>query len=428
MRNQMAIMIGIIIFIFILMFFIDLQVHHDQSSQKSITTSTEPVIVQYAAHLNNLLYRPRFFLFGDKQTVMKEKWVLRGERHFPHEYYDFNITNGDIVPLEFLQLCRFVHTILPNIHHYFTFVLITYFDVTVPYDCDRSHCMQRRHCSSSNLNPLDILLSNPYVLNVFTTLYDGTIKNPKIQGIPIGLYLGVDKAAQKKKKSNDTLSKQEGKMIAMLRDAVHNKYGERLFKIYLDVQTGNSVNRSKWLKQWIDNMGANYSHHNHYITNRSNQSDSLLKYYHHKMPYRTYAVNDIRQIKDQSLIYYETERIEQYEMYKQRIKYVFSISLTGNGLDCFRTWESLFFGNIVIVQKSPMDLLYKKHNLPVVMVDSYKDINYTMMRYWYHAYKDVVSVNNVETMKKLQMDYWMNWIRNETMSKLARVHASKMVG
>ncbi len=79
-------------------------------------------------------------------------------------------------------------------------------------------------------------------------------------------------------------------------------------------------------------------------------------------------------------------------------------------------WESILFENIVIVQTDPLDEIYKKHKFPVIMVEEFKDINESMLRYWYNQYKDIVAVNNEETFAKLQMDYWIKYIRNETNS------------
>lgn len=46
--------------------------------------------------------------------------------------------------------------------------------------------------------------------------------------------------------------------------------------------------------------------------------------------------------------------------------HAFGISPRGNGFDCHRTWEMLFFNMIPIVVSSPLDPLYA--NLPVVVV------------------------------------------------------------
>ena len=52
--------------------------------------------------------------------------------------------------------------------------------------------------------------------------------------------------------------------------------------------------------------------------------------------------------------------------------YRFGLSPHGNGLDCHRTWEMLFFGIIPIVKTSSLDKLYE--NLPVVILDEWDDV------------------------------------------------------
>ena len=54
--------------------------------------------------------------------------------------------------------------------------------------------------------------------------------------------------------------------------------------------------------------------------------------------------------------------------------YAFVASPIGAGFDCFRTWEGLFFGAIVIAQRSPLEAEFTSKNLPVVFVD---DFNFT---------------------------------------------------
>ena len=45
------------------------------------------------------------------------------------------------------------------------------------------------------------------------------------------------------------------------------------------------------------------------------------------------------------------------------------VSTHGNGLDCHRTWEMLFYGMIPIVKTSSLDVLYR--NLSVVVVSEW---------------------------------------------------------
>jgi len=65
----------------------------------------------------------------------------------------------------------------------------------------------------------------------------------------------------------------------------------------------------------------------------------------------------------------------------------FVLSPRGNGLDCFRTWEALSVGTILIVKRSgPFDAIYK--GLPVLLVDRWEDVTLELLentlREWRH--------------------------------------------
>jgi hypothetical protein len=78
----------------------------------------------------------------------------------------------------------------------------------------------------------------------------------------------------------------------------------------------------------------------------------------------------------------------------------FVISPPGNGIDCHRTWESLYMGCIPVVIKND---IYKNWNLPIIQLNDYseltndildsfidKDFNYDMlyMNYWEKIIKE----------------------------------------
>ncbi|MCH9620662.1 MAG: hypothetical protein S4CHLAM20_00630 [Chlamydiia bacterium] len=82
----------------------------------------------------------------------------------------------------------------------------------------------------------------------------------------------------------------------------------------------------------------------------------------------------------------------------------FVASPRGNGLDCHRTWESLYMGAIPIVESSSLDYIYK--TLPVVIVDDWSLITEEFLREklnYIHKHKYDCSM--------LYMDYWIKEIR-----------------
>ncbi len=92
-------------------------------------------------------------------------------------------------------------------------------------------------------------------------------------------------------------------------------------------------------------------------------------------------------------VYKEPGRLPPEETWKKYMSYHFVLSMPGNGMDCHRTWEILFFGCIPIVKRSPLDPLY--HNLPVIIVDDWNDICTANLKTWLQyasAFKPVRSI------------------------------------
>lgn len=71
-----------------------------------------------------------------------------------------------------------------------------------------------------------------------------------------------------------------------------------------------------------------------------------------------------------------TEYLKHYNNYK------FTISPTGNGLDCHRTYEAIILNTIPIVKTGPLDKMYKQYDLPVVIVNDWSDITENNLEIW----------------------------------------------
>jgi len=88
--------------------------------------------------------------------------------------------------------------------------------------------------------------------------------------------------------------------------------------------------------------------------------------------------------------------------------YNFALSPRGNGLDCHRTWELLLAGVIVITKTSSLDNMYKKHNLPVVILKHWCELNDNLedkLNEWYKIYIEKTSLENI--FPRLTFDYWL---------------------
>jgi hypothetical protein len=116
---------------------------------------------------------------------------------------------------------------------------------------------------------------------------------------------------------------------------------------------------------------------------------------------RKRAINDI----PTECVFYEPERIKRYETWKNQTEYAFVSSPHGHGLDCHRTWEALCLGCIPVVVKSGLDPLYE--GLPVLILDSYKDLSLELLQKTIIEFKD-----RKWNMEKLTLEYWFKKINS----------------
>ena len=99
--------------------------------------------------------------------------------------------------------------------------------------------------------------------------------------------------------------------------------------------------------------------------------------------------------------------------YEERSDFIFVISPFGTGLDCFRTWEALIFGHIVIVQSSSLDALYE--GLPVVLIEEWTEINEENLLKWRDRYfYNFTAMNNEDVVRRLTTRYWYEMMKNQT--------------
>eukprot|EP01083_Nonionella_stella_P147872 467211_1 len=140
-----------------------------------------------------------------------------------------------------------------------------------------------------------------------------------------------------------------------------------------------------------------------------------------KYPYRTGLYTLLNESKHNVWVI-EDHLFPQYQLFAKRSKYVFVLSPFGNGWDCFRTWESILFGHIVIVQSNAgkkLDEMFVNHELPVVIVDNmsaFGDIDETQLNEWYEEYKHLTYFENANTRYKMTNTYWITYMKNRTMA------------
>ena len=128
------------------------------------------------------------------------------------------------------------------------------------------------------------------------------------------------------------------------------------------------------------------------------------------------------EIKDNPMIDFQDSFMDRTSQWKKRSQYMFSISQIGIGFDCYRTWESLLLGNIVLLQSSPIDSLFK--NLPVVIIHDWSEITEDNLRLWAQKFSDASS--NPKYREQLTSAYWIDQIEAVKQSYLEQQQAVRL--
>ena len=103
---------------------------------------------------------------------------------------------------------------------------------------------------------------------------------------------------------------------------------------------------------------------------------------------------------------------------KEMGKYLFTICVHGGGLDVNpKLWEALIIGVIpIIIENKPYTNIYRKHDLPVVIVKNWSENNITKkkLKLWRKKYYDYFTnkVKRKEMLKKLKLNYWVKYVSN----------------
>jgi len=102
-----------------------------------------------------------------------------------------------------------------------------------------------------------------------------------------------------------------------------------------------------------------------------------------------------------------TGRLSELSMVTETIQSKFVISPHGMGLDCHRTWESLYLGAFVIVQKSSLDEMYV--DLPVLILDKWADLSLDILTAAYEKFTHATYTYDV-----MRMAYWYEKYRSHS--------------
>ena len=198
------------------------------------------------------------------------------------------------------------------------------------------------------------ILNHPNISKWLTQNYDKTLTNEKLGYMPIGFDFHTPKWLINNKPEAKT------EFMLQCRNTAQPKIND---KIFLDAHLTISSLEREYL----------------YATVRNNPLVICLK---SQVPF-----TDITKI---------------YNMYQ------FVLSPHGRGFDCHRTWELFLAGCIVIVKSSPLDEMFKKHQLPVVILKNWDELNMNLDQKLKQWYTENVDLTNIETiLPKLQFMYWL---------------------
>lgn len=87
-------------------------------------------------------------------------------------------------------------------------------------------------------------------------------------------------------------------------------------------------------------------------------------------------------------------------------KYQFVLCLEGNGFDNHRIWESLYFRSFPVMLKSEFSISLKSLGLPILIVDSLRDITLEVLRFHVKQNSDF----NPKDCGLLWMPYWKEMV------------------
>ena len=112
-------------------------------------------------------------------------------------------------------------------------------------------------------------------------------------------------------------------------------------------------------------------------------------------------------LEPQDHVSFESKQIPRNEVWRNLKNYAFEVSPRGNGIDCHRTYEGIFFNTIPIIRTTSIDSLFE--DLPVVIVKDWDEITPENLKMWKEKYENVV---DGEIPEKLYASYWEKKFRS----------------
>jgi len=103
-----------------------------------------------------------------------------------------------------------------------------------------------------------------------------------------------------------------------------------------------------------------------------------------------------------------TEKLLEREKYYESLsQYFFTASPEGGGIDCHRTWESIYLNTIPIVERNTTTEHWEEIGLPVLLIDSWSEIDLINEKTLNQRYQELKHKFNSPAR---YMDYWIKEI------------------
>ena len=265
------------------------------------------------------------------------------------------IEEGDLVWVRVKALPQFVDQVLPHIDARFALVTGDE-DWSIPSDFDNARA----------------ITTSPNVLCWFAQNYDGSDDSGKILPLPIGVDFHTISNGRRWRHWQATPQQQE-RELEMLRATMLPNHA-RLLRVHVDFH----FNKSE-------------------------------KAFDSETRHTVQAILEANPDVD-----FQSRKLSRLDLWREKSRYAFVASPHGHGLDCHRTWESLLLGNIVIVKRSSLDVLYD--GLPVVIVDDWRDISTAALRRWHAEYREAFASEQVQ--ERLTTRYWMARMRQTVSDRM----------
>ena len=210
--------------------------------------------------------------------------------------------------------------------------------------------------SSYPINLVEKLLKSPLILAWYSQNYDNTIKHEKLRHWPIGFDLHT---------------------------TAWFIHGSKEAKLAYMVAL-----RSKTMEKIVDQIFSDW--HLHFTHPERRQLYQILQNNKH-----------ITFLKEHQPFETITKLYNQFQ---------FVLSPRGNGMDCHRTWELFLAGAIIITKTSPLDQMYIKNQLPVVILQDWAELNDKnlpeKLKQWALQYKPFTTIEHI--FPRLTFKYWLS--------------------